>query len=110
MVADNVRRPFLGVPGSPQLTTASEEMYSVSQSPLVQHLYVLYGMCVWQGQRKVLCGVDACSTQVQECGYNTEQQECEYSTEVQECGYNTEQQECEYSTEQQECEYSTEVE
>ena len=53
MVADNVRRPFLGVPGSPQLTTASEEMYSVSQSPLAQHLYVWY-VCVARTKESTL--------------------------------------------------------
>ena len=39
MVADNVRRPFLGVPGSPQLTTASERD-TLSQSVTISSTLV----------------------------------------------------------------------
>ena len=39
MVADNVRRPFLGVPGSPQLTTASERD-TLSQSVTISSTFV----------------------------------------------------------------------
>ena len=55
MVADNVRRPFLGVPGSPQLTTASERDI-LSQSVTISSTFVctVWYVCVARTKESTL--------------------------------------------------------